>query len=401
MIVLSLFDGMGCGRIALDRMGVTITKYYACEIDTHAIKVTKTKWPDIIHLGSVTNINVVEIGHIDLIIGGSPCQGFSFAGKQLAFDDPRSRLFFEFVRIVNEARAINPNVKFMLENVRMKKEHEDVISMYMGIQPININANLVSAQNRERLFWCNFYTRKQGLFGDTICAIPQPKDRGIYLRDILETDVPEKYYLSETALARIIRNWDNGFTNPKINPDKTGTINTKNNSGQLSIDGGTTLIIVDINGNPKPNQNKAGCFTAGGHSGGNHSDMDLIAEPICVAMRGRNPDNPNDRTPGAPTEQMFQANGVDKTNCLTSVAKDNLIAYTDIKLDDITPGQYIQALHMYRIRRLTPVEVCRLQGVPDQYFWHEGKQIVSDSQIYKMCGNGWNVDVITHILSFL
>jgi DNA-cytosine methyltransferase len=169
MIVLSLFDGMSCGQIALNRAGISYSKYYASEIDKHAIKVTQHNYPDTIQLGSVTEIKGTNLPKIDLLIGGSPCQGFSFGGKQLNFDDPRSKLFFEFVRLIKEC---NPKY-WLLENVVMKKEFEQVITEYLGVEPIKINSALVSAQNRERLYWANF-------------PIEQPNNKNIKLIDILE-----------------------------------------------------------------------------------------------------------------------------------------------------------------------------------------------------------------------
>lgn len=174
MNILSLFDGISCGRVALERAGISVQNYYASEIDVHAIKVSKKNWPDIVHIGDVQKIVVKDLPFVpDLIIGGSPCQGFSFAGKQLAFDDPRSKLFFEYVRIVNEARAINPNVFFLLENVKMKKEHLDVISSQLGVHPVCINSALVSAQNRVRFYWANW-------------KFEQPENLGISPNDIIE-----------------------------------------------------------------------------------------------------------------------------------------------------------------------------------------------------------------------
>ena len=169
MNILSLFDGMSCGQIASILAGFKIDKYYASEIDKYAIAVTQANYPETIQLGSVTNWREWDLPKIDLLIGGSPCQGFSFAGKRLAFDDPRSRLFFEYV---NCLRHFRPKY-FLLENVRMGKVHQDVISEYLGIEPICINSSLVSAQNRVRLYWCNW-------------GVSQPKDKGLVLADILE-----------------------------------------------------------------------------------------------------------------------------------------------------------------------------------------------------------------------
>lgn len=149
MRVLSLFDGISCGRLALERAGVAVTNYYASEIDKHAIKVSKNNYPDIVQLGDVNDWQNWGDLDVDLVIGGSPCQGFSFAGKQLAFDDPRSALFWKFVDILNYYKP----KYFLLENVRMKKEYQDVISKALGVEPIVINSSLVSAQNRVRWYW--------------------------------------------------------------------------------------------------------------------------------------------------------------------------------------------------------------------------------------------------------
>ena len=158
MNVLSLFDGMSCGRIALDRAGIEVTSYHASELDKYAIKVTQANWPETVQLGDVTQWREWDIDWrgIDLLIGGSPCQGFSFAGKKLAFDDPRSKLFFVYVDILNHIKSVNPDVKFMLENVRMKKEYLAIISEQLGVEPAFINSALVSAQNRRRFYWTNW-----------------------------------------------------------------------------------------------------------------------------------------------------------------------------------------------------------------------------------------------------
>lgn len=158
MKVLSLFDGISCGMVALERANISVDTYYASEIDKNAITISQKNYPSIIRLGDVTKWKEWDIdwGSIDLLIGGSPCQGFSFAGKQLNFDDERSKLFFVYVDVLNYIKSKNPNVKFLLENVKMRKEWQDVISNYLGVQPVNINSELVSAAKRNRLYWCNF-----------------------------------------------------------------------------------------------------------------------------------------------------------------------------------------------------------------------------------------------------
>lgn len=175
MKVLSLFDGISCGRVALERSGIKVDKYYAAEIDKHAALIAARNWPDNIQLGDVTKWRDWQIdwSSIDLLIGGSPCQGFSFAGKQLAFDDPRSALFFVYVDILNHIKNLSPSVKFLLENVKMKKEHLNVISETLGVEPVFINSDLVSAQSRQQFYWCNW-------------VVSQPKDKGITLNSILD-----------------------------------------------------------------------------------------------------------------------------------------------------------------------------------------------------------------------
>lgn len=219
MKVLSLFDGMSCGQIALSRIGITPEKYYASEIDKHAITITMANYPDTIQLGDVTKWREwnIDWDSIDLLIGGSPCQGFSFAGKKLAFDDPRSKLFFVYVDILNYIRSVNPEVKFMLENVKMKKEHIAVISETLGVEPVFINSALVSAQNRQRYYWCNWH-------------VEQPEDKGITLSDVLNL------------------------------PADTFKIYQKDKPHKA-----------------RPSNTKASCLTGTANAAGNHSQMDVVA----------------------------------------------------------------------------------------------------------------------------
>lgn len=171
--VLSLFDGVSVGQLALTELGFNINKYYAAEIEAEPIQVTNNHFPNTIQLGDVLDIKGDKLPKIDLLIGGSPCQGFSIAGKMLNFNDPRSKLFFEFVRLLKETKP----KYFLLENVKMKKEWCDIISKELGVEPIEINSNLVSAQDRKRLYWTN------------IPNITKPADRGILLKDVLD-DLP-------------------------------------------------------------------------------------------------------------------------------------------------------------------------------------------------------------------
>lgn len=192
MNVLSLFDGISCGRIALEKIGINVDKYYASEIDKFAIKVSTANYPDIIQLGDINNWKNwdVDWSKIDLLIGGSPCQGFSFAGKKLNFEDPRSKLFFTYVDVLNHIKTFNPNVKFLLENVKMKSDWQDVISGYLGVQPIRINSETLTAAKRDRLYWANF-------------DVTQPENKGITFDDINQNSTE---WLSDEYINKVA-NW--------------------------------------------------------------------------------------------------------------------------------------------------------------------------------------------------
>jgi DNA-cytosine methyltransferase len=336
MRVLSLFDGISTGLYCLKQLEIEVEKYYSSEVDKYAMAISNKNHPEIEQLGDVKGWHWwnIDWDNIDLLIAGSPCQGFSFAGKQLAFDDPRSKLFFEFVAILNHIKAVNPNVKFLLENVKMKEEFEHIITEYVGVDPIMIDAALVSAQRRKRLYWTN------------IEGVEQPEDRGIVLKDILQTDdeVDEKYYLSDKYTIKFMSNKYPHHT--KINKK----------------------------GKKKRNQNKASCLTAGGHSGGNHSDMDLLV-----------------------TRDSTQIGYVNNSN-----SQGNRVYSDDGKSTTLVgnAGGLGAKTGLYnlnsRIRRLTPIECERLQGMPDNY-----TAGVSNSQRYKALGNGWQADVIEHIFSNL
>ena len=448
--------------------GLPITTYYSSEVDKYAIIQTKHNFPDVIHLGDVRNVDVSKLEPIDILIGGSPCQSFSFSGKRKGmvtsceqeilkleqylelkeegFEfEGQSYLFWEYMRILKDIQEYNPNVLFLLENVEMTKKWERVLSEAIGIFGVHLNSNLVSAQNRARIYWTNIRVRKEGLFDELYSDIPPPEDRGILLKDVLETEVDEKYYLSDKMVKSLTTDKDlgNGVWKgiiPKEGDEKLSTLTARMQKMEKS----DTYVKVDKKLKPKPNQDKASCFTAGGHSGGNHSDMDLLI----VAMRGRNPNNPSDRTTGAPTEQRLEPNTSGKTNCLTSVSKDNLVMQINPSLESggkqpyqqnriydtegispalcankadlliqmdksntITPDGYLStgkrnrdedgksvltSMNERRIRRLTVRECSRLQTIPEDYIW-----VVSDSQAYKQIGNGWTIKMISHIFSFI
>lgn len=302
MRVLSLFDGICCGHLALERAGIKIDSYDAYEIEKNAIKATETNFPDVIQHGDVTIEDFTKYkGKIDLLIGRSPCQGFSSSGKQLNFNDPRSKLFFEYIRAIKECQP----KYFLLENVVMKKEWQDIISSYLGVEPIEINSSLVSAQNRRRLYWTN------------IPNVTLPEDKNITLEDILE---------------------DIEFPNPAA-----------------------------IRGR---RLNKATIVGRRLDKNGHRKDTDkTIPITQCLEVRATN---------------------TDKSNCLTTVDKDNVLTPLPI-------GRHPDAFkNNLPFRYYTTKEMCRLQTVPDDFL-----NMIPDSAARKALGNGWTVDVIAHIFSFL
>ena len=332
MNVLSLFDGMSCGQQALNRLGIKYDNYYASELDKYAIQITQKNFPDTIQLGDVCGVVAKDLPKdIDLLLAGSPCQGFSFAGKQLAFDDPRSALFFEFVRLLRE---LKPKY-FLLENVRMKQEYLDVITEQVGgIEPILINSALVSPQTRWRYYWTN------------IPNVTQPEDKGIVLRDVLEDYTDDVYLAGE----KLQKNYKGGS---QLNPKYKSQANT----------------IHDVN-------KKSGTICAGTHGYANGY--------VAGAWRGRYKiDGVRQDGKGSvagKTTQMLELRKDEKTNALTTVQKDNVVVENDTM----------------NWRKLTPLECERLQTVDDNYT--EG---VSNTQRYKMLGNGWTIDVISHILKHI
>lgn len=343
--VCSVFDGMSCTRLALERSGATVNKYYASEVDKYAIKVTQANYPDTIQMGSITDLNARHMNKIDLLVGGSPCQGFSVAGKKRNFEDERSKLFFHYVRLLRELRILNPDMKFILENVRMKQEWQDIISECLGVKPIMINSALVSAQNRVRLYWTNI-------------NVDQPDDKGIMLKDIIhegEVDRDKAVCLDSNyhkggganvyftkSRRQIVMETLNEYIVP--HDDVLGILNKEVERGKVGYVHG----VYYVHGKPVSVGSGIGDYLHG-----------------CIT-----PDRLNKRQNG----QRF--NDGQKFYTLTAQDKHGIL------------------IEGY-IRKLTPIECERLQTVPDDYTKVDG---VSNTQRYKMLGNGFTVDVISHIL---
>jgi len=345
MNVLSLFDGMSCGQQALKELGVRVDNYYASEIDKYAIEIAKKNFPNTIHVGDVTELRGANLPQIDLLMGGSPCQGFSFAGKQLNFNDPRSALFFEFVRVMKETKP----KYFLLENVRMKQEYQDVITAHMGVKPIMINSSLLSAQNRVRLYWTN------------IPNIEQPKEQGVVLQDILEDEFVadrEKSYCIDANYYKGA-NWEQ----------------YKNKSRrQLVTKPQQVAEATDING----------------HDMIKRVYSPLGKSPALTTMQGG---NTQPKVSIRDTENYYQLNreGAYPNQQQDRIRKPNKPSNTLTSGASSIPKVMLKGLHY---RKLTPLECERLQTLPDNYT--EG---VSNTQRYKMIGNGWTIEVIKHILN--
>lgn len=365
MNVLSLFDGMSCGQIALKELGFNVEKYYASEIDRFAVKQSSLNFLDTIHLGSVTGVNIADLEPIGLLLGGSPCQSFSFAGKRKGMStkcemeilslehylelkangfefEGQSYLFWEYMRILTDIRKYNPEVKFLLENVEMGEKWEKVLSRAIGVNGIHINSALVSAQNRKRIYWTNIGLEPAGLFGDLESTIEQPKDRKILLKDILQPveEVDSKYYLSDKVVSN-------------FRAYKTQTNNVIGTTEPSFRTIGQRDEVFGV-------YDKMGCLNATDYK---------QPKQIAYGCDYRK-------------DEGFRVRKEEKSNTLMARAREDVYGTGLVSLPTL-------------IRRLTPTECCRLQTVPDWYKWD-----VSDTQIYKMCGNGWNIETVKHILSY-
>lgn len=382
MRVLSLFDGISCGQLALRRAGIKIDTYYASEIDKYAIQVTQYNFPKTIQLGDVTKIDFTQfIGKIDLLIGGSPCQDLSVAKKdRKGLDGSRSGLFFKYVEALE---TIKPKY-FLLENVAsMRKEDRDTITEILGVEPIMINSALLSAQQRKRYYWTN------------IPNVTQPEDKGIFLKDIIENgamshqdksycitssyykksvrDVPKgNTFVAEPVVYQVPRGKNNGNIHSEKSP--TLTANSWEYNNKVIEPVGCALRTwprekiegVERVKRPEVRQDgKSNALTL-------VNTDSMICEPVRIGIRGK----------GGQGQRIYTVNA--KSVCLGTGGANK----ENYKID-LPDGDYI-------IRRLTPIECERLQTLPDNY-----TRVISNTQRYKSIGNGWTVDVIAHIFSFM
>lgn len=524
MNVLSLFDGMSCGQQALERAEIKVENYFASEIDKYAIQVTMANYPNTIQLGSVVNVDGTKLPQIDLLIGGSPCQSFSFAGKRkgMATTDEQeiltlehylklkaegyefegqSYLFWEFMRLLNE---VKPKY-FLLENVEMGEKWERVLTQAIGVHALHINSALVSAQNRKRIYFTNIGMEAKGLFGNLESIIQKPKDRKILLKDILESEVDEKYFLSERMLKNLrITNETNNIIGHSGSGGQKGIIhNTEGQSStlcatdykqpkQIMVYNTNAVEVIAMRGQPNKeggytpkfetnNSGKSNCLTTcqkenllkqsnaveiklkkpnvqiqktinkniflegeikalDFYNQSKHDKCPTLADPShghigliaptkstnAVEVREVKQLSTNNKSNGGtqPYQQdrIYDVNGISPA---LSAGKSDLIITRnamevigcDYRFDEgfrfrengksislpargrvegkDFSGQALAKINS-RIRRLTPIECERLQTVKDNY-----TNYVSDSQRYKVLGNGWTIEVISHIFKYI
>lgn len=407
--ILSLFDGKSGGQQAFERQGIPVDVYYASEIDPHAIAVTQYNYPNTIQLGSVTEISGLFLGHIDFVIGGSPCTSLSFAGKQHGLEGSsleeylsmksageefkgQSALFWEYVRVLKEVQLINPNVIFLLENVRMKPVWRDMISKELGVSPVEINSNLVSAQNRWRQYWTN------------LCSVKAPKDKGILLKDIVH-EFTDNCAPSKGECDYMLRKSQNWAGNKcRFESYLQYKDNEKANAATQTFSKGVpyNCIFEELNEYVVPydktlrilekevERGKVGFFRKD-----SQANRVYYIHDKAITLTGES---------GGGAAKMGQY----LFGCITPdrVNKNqNRQRFSDgLKFYTLTASEQSGVLVEGYIRKLTPIECERLQTVRDDYTkWGNYNGVVkevSKTQRYKMLGNGWTIDAICHILSF-
>lgn len=434
MTVLSLFDGMSCGQIALRELKTKIETYYASEVDKFAIAQTKLNFPETVQLGDVRYIDARKLGHIDLLIGGSPCQSFSLAGKRNGMTtkekekiytldrylelkeanfefEGQSYLFWEYVRILAEVRETNPNVFFLLENVEMGKKWEAVFDHEMGVKGLHINSALVSAQVRKRIYWTNIRTFQADLFGVPESAIPQPKNRNILLKHIMDDEVPDRFYLKPETIEKLLQHKQRNKANGNTFGAKFHQGEEKMTAVTVKGKGMYDLVCVAQRGHEYQGEpaHFIPCTTEG-----KTNSITTMQKDKLIIQRPHEKNNDAVYADKAPTltSNSWQQNNhvIDRRirqlnpsheSGRTQPYQQNRIYDTEGLSPTLMNGHGGQTINALvggdkPIRRLTPTECARLQTIPDWYKWK-----CSETQQYKMLGNGWTIEVIKHILSFL
>lgn len=422
--VLSLFNGISALHLALDRAGIQVENCYYSEIDKYANQVTEKNYPNDIQLGDVTKWQEWDLdwSSIDLLAGGSPCQGFSFAGKQAGtlasvngeieivstrekYLELKARkenleniiflsesyLFWEYVLILDHIKSHNPNLKFLLENVKMKKELLQMIDDAMGVKSVVINSALLSAQNRVRHYWCNW-------------EVKQPEDKGVLLKDIIEGEPDVKFNLSNQRIQTIKKSRTGGVFIDPSKKEKIGTLVASYHKipsdGNYIIQGGAIRGRYLVDGKRQDHKGKTAGLTEQRLEVRKdektntlttvQKDNVVVLRPASIVGRRLNERGVRDdyNKDVAITQCLQVKHKNDKTGCLTTVDKDNVLSIEP-------PGRYPDIYNRCDIsyRKLTPIECERLQTFPDGW-----TDCVSNTQRYKALGNAWTVDVIAHIL---
>lgn len=400
MNVLSLFDWISCGQVALREAWINVDKFYSSEVDKFAIDVVAHRFPNTIELWDVTKWESWDIdwSSIDLLFAGFPCQAWSVAWRWLWDRDPRGKLMWDMLDILEKIRTENPNVKFLFENVKMKKEFMDYCTSAIGVEPIMINSSLLTAQNRRRMYRTN------------IEWVRQPEDKWIVLKDILENDVDDKYSVNPDAVKRYIMN---GKPKWLVEEDWKSKCLTASCHKWYGNDWVTTIKVTNLAGkkffdNMRWDDEKSKTLTAWwqnftnsgstniirvGHLG-NGGQGDRIYSPewksvtLSANWGGR----------GAKTGLYWikqRSRWYNKWETLHTEKSPTLSSHSWEQNNILTRDDIA-------IRKLTPRECERLQWLPDDYtLTPTGKRMMSDTQRYKQCGNWWTIPVISHILSYL
>ena len=375
--VVSLFNGMNTGRQALENIGIKVNKYYSSEIKPYAIELTQHHFPDTIQVGDVTKWREWDIdwGSIDLILSGSPCQDLSAAGKRAGINGSKSSLFFTFVDILNHIKTLNPNVLFLQENVgSANKLDVGIMSRALGVYPVRINSSLVTAQLRDRYYWSNIRT-KQTMF-DLVTDIPQPKDRGILFKDIITDGHVERVKAGclMESISRVQHTHKGITSREKF---------------------GVPVIYVD--------KDKANCLLEGDYKM-------FIKDPIKQDLYLKNRINKGKQTPNL----IYEVNNELRVKTNTAKGFDVVTENDCIDLSyptsttrrgRVTKGkspclvETNNNLYSYKdgiVRTVNKVEMCRLQGFPDDYC-----DILSTAKAGSLLGDGWTLPIIEHIFSFI